>query len=131
MLLSEIALYLEMQGVAVRGQNVWAGEIPVNAPSDIAIALYETGGGPPLFVHNQNQRRVESAGVQAIVRATDYEVGRAKAEEIVRALTFRDRILSGVRYLSMVPVQSPIDIGRDGNERHRLSVNFDVMKEPS
>jgi len=130
MLLSEIALYLEIQGLAVRGQSVWAGEIPVDAPPT-AIALYETGGGPPQFVHNQNQRRVENAGVQVIVRAPDYEVGREKAEAIVRALTFRDRILSGVRYLSMVPVQSPIDIGRDGNERHRLSVNFDVMKEPS
>ncbi len=131
MLLSEIALYLELHGLAVRGQSVWAGEIPIDAPGQLAIGLYETGGGPPQFVHNQNQRRVENAGVQVIVRAADYEIGREKAEAIVRSLTFRDRILSGVRYLSMLPVQSPIDIGRDGNERHRLSVNFDVRKEPS
>src|SRR5687768_7182201 len=123
MLLSEIALYLEIGGLGQRAQNLHAGEIPIDAPGDLAIGLYETGGGPPQFVFEQNDRLVETPGLQVIVRAADYEVGRERIEAIVKKLTFRNRLLSGVRYLSMIPVQSPIDLGRDGNERHRLSVN--------
>ena len=48
-----------------------------------------------------------------------------------KTLTFRERVLSGVRYLSVLPTQSPIDLGRDGNERHLLACNFEVVKEPS
>ena len=130
MLLSEIALHLELSGVGVRGTDLFAGEIPANAPPH-AIGLLETGGGAPVFVHNQNRRIAETPGFQVRVRDPDYEAARQKIEAIAESLTFRDRVLSGVRYLSVLPTQSPLDLGRDGNEHHLLVCNFDVIKEPS
>jgi hypothetical protein len=130
MLLSEIASYLEASGVGTRAEDLFAGEIPIDAPA-FAIGLLETGGGPPRFVHERNDRRVESPGLQVRVRGPDYEPAREKIEAIVQALTFRHRVLSGVRYLSLVPTQSPFNLGRDGNERHVLVCNFEVSKEPS
>lgn len=130
MLLSEIALYLEVNGIAVRAQNLFAGEIPAHAP-ELAIGLIETGGGPPRFVHERERRITETPGFQVRVRGPEYEGAREKIEAIVETLTFRERVLSGVRYLSVVPTQSPIDLGRDDNERHLLACNFDVVKEPS
>ncbi len=131
MILSEIASYLEASGVGIGAGNMFAGEFPLDAPADLAIALLETGGGPPRYVHENNAPAVETPGMQVRVRACDYVVARDKIEEIVKALTFRRRSLSGVRYLSMLPVQSPIDLGRDAKERHVLVCNFDVIKEPS
>jgi len=130
MLLSEITQLLELNGIGVRGTDLFAGEIPAHAPPTV-IGLLETGGGPPQFVHNQNQRLTEAPSFQVLVRSVDYETARQKCEAIVRALTLRNQILSGVRYLSILPVQSPIDLGRDGNERHKVSCNFEVIKEPS
>ena len=130
MLLSEIALYLENHGVGVRAENLFAGEIPIGAPG-LAIGLLETGGGPPPFVHDRNDRLVETPGLQVRVRGTRYEEARQKMEDVITVLTFRRQMISGVRYLSVLPTQSPIDLGRDGNDRHLLVCNFDVSKEPS
>jgi|RhiMetdeSRZDD1v2_1073273.scaffolds.fasta_scaffold144750_3 Bacteriophage minor capsid protein len=130
MLLSEITQLLEVNGIGVRGTDLFAGEIPAHA-SQACVGLLETGGRPPQFVHNQNQRLAEAPGFQVLVRSADYEAAREKCEAIVRLLTFRNQTLSGVRYHSIVPVQSPIDLGRDGNELHKVACNFDVIKEPS
>jgi hypothetical protein len=130
MLLSEIASYLESKGVGTRGVDLFAGEIPLTAP-EIAVGLIETGGGPPAYVHGKNEPVVVFPGIQLRVRAADYEIGRSRIDAIVKELTFRDAILGGVRYLSVVPVQEPIDVGRDDNDRHQFVCNFEIMKEPS
>jgi hypothetical protein len=130
MLLTDIALYLENSGLGVRAQNLFAGEIPAHA-QDHAIGLLESASAPPEFVHEQNRRIAERPGLQVNVRDADYEVARNKIEAILEALTFRDRIINGVRYLSVVPTGSPISLGRDGNERHLFVCNFDIVKQPS
>ena len=88
-------------------------------------------GGPPEFVHEQNRRIAEKPGLQVNVRDPDYEIAREKIEAILEALTFRNRMINGVRYLSVVPTSSPFPLGRDGNERHQFVCNFDIVKTPS
>ena len=118
MLLTEIAHFLEGQGHGVFAEDLFAGEIPASAPPE-AIGLLETGGGPMEFVHNQNQPVAESPGFQLRVRGLDYEEARARIEAVMRTLTLRHGILSGVRYQSIVPVAAPFYVGRDGNERRQ------------
>src|SRR5262245_39150700 len=130
MLLTDIALYLENSGLGVRTTTLFAGEIPAHAQNH-AIGLIETPGGPPEFVHEQNRRVVEKPGLQVNVRDTDYEVAREKIEAILEALTFRNQVINGVRYLSVLPAASPLPLGRDGNERHQFVCNFDIVKQPS
>jgi hypothetical protein len=130
MLLNEIASFLEVNGLGIRGTDLFAGEIPAHAPQTV-VGLLETGGGPPQFVHSQSQRLAEAPSFQVMVRSADYEAARERCEAIVRILTVRNQTLSGVLYHWIVPVQSPIDLGRDGNELHKVACNFDVMKEPS
>jgi hypothetical protein len=130
MLLNEIASFLEVNGLGIRGTDLFAGEIPAHAPQTV-VGLLETGGGPPQFVHSQSQRLAEAPSFQVMVRSADYEAARERSEAIVRILTVRNQTLSGVLYHWIVPVQSPIDLGRDGNELHKVACNFDVMKEPS
>ena len=39
--------------------------------------------------------------------------------------------MSGTRYLEFVAVQAPFQLGRDDNQRHMWSLNFNVKKEVS
>lgn len=128
MFLSEIAHFLEVAGHGTRGADLFAGEIPAGAPA-LAVGLLEPPGAPPQFVHNQNAPIVESPGLQVRVRGPDYEAVRSKAQAIADALTFRNRVLDGVLYLSVLPTQTPFDLGRDGNERHIVICNFEVTKQ--
>jgi hypothetical protein len=130
MFLTEIARFLEAQGHGLFAQDLFAGEIPANAPPQ-AVGLLESGGGPMEFVHNQNAPVAENPGLQLRVRGPDYEEARARIEAIARVLTLRHGSLSGVRYQSIVPVAAPFYLGRDGNERFEFVCNFEVMKEPS
>jgi hypothetical protein len=130
MLLSEIALFLEQQGIGVRAEDLFAGEIPAKSP-DNAIGLLNTPGAAYEFVHNANQPVAESPGFQLRVRGPDYEEANARIEAAARVLTLRHQVLSGVRYQSVVPASPPFYLERDGNERHVFVCNFEVSKEPS
>jgi Bacteriophage minor capsid protein len=130
MLLSEIAGFLEMMDVASRGVDLFAGEIPMTAPA-AAIGIVETGGTAPSFVHNQETPNVVSPSVQVVTRAEDYETARLRIDEVVKTLTFRNRLINGVRYLSVIPTQEPLPLGRDANERFVFVCNFEIIKEPS
>jgi len=64
-------------------------------------------------------------------RSTDYVTARNRAEEIYVLLDGLSRNLptsTGTQYQSIEAVSPPFDIGRDRNERHLVSNNFDVWR---
>jgi hypothetical protein len=130
MLLTDIALCVEQAGLGTPGETLFAGEIPAHARNHV-VAIIESPGASPDFVHDKNDRVVERPSVQVNVRDNEYQVARDKIEKIIKALTFRNRLINGVRYLSVLPASSPLPLPRDGNERHSFVCNFNVVKEPS
>jgi len=123
-LLDDIALYLETQGVGTCGTDIFAGTMP-SQPNN-CIVLYEYAGYPRYLVWNG-----ERPGLQVRVRNTSYSAGRTKIEEVVQTLhgVCEYTAPSGVRYLLIRAEQSPESLGQDDNGRFEWVVNFDVIKE--
>src|SRR5262245_42728080 len=97
-LLEDLASTLQTAGVGTLSQDLFLGLLP-DAP-DRALALYETGGLPPLYVHQSLLPSLIRPGVQVRVRSAAYEDGRAHIQDAYDALCQAD-------YLSIQPVQEP------------------------
>ena len=133
MLLNDIATYLEAQSTRLTvGVNLTKSFMP-DTP-DTVTTLYETGGLFPLhaFSTGGGTRIYERPGLQVLSRSTDYEVARAVLEDVFVILDgLANTTLptaTGVAYAAVDAVQSPFEIGRDSNDREKLSVNFTIMK---
>jgi hypothetical protein len=131
MLLDEIGAFLEAAGIGAVGQVIFLGGIPV-AANDQAVILRETSGFRPDFIHNQTGVAIDKPSLQVTVRDRHFEQARLRIKTVAETLTaVANQTISGTRYLRIAPAQSsPIDLGPDENNRHRLVMNFDVMKDP-
>ncbi len=113
------------------GGNVFVSQVPDSAP-DTSVTIYETGGIGPYFGLTSSGPVVETPGLQIVCRSTSYAVARANAELIYSTLyTPTNTTLTGSTtiYLSITPQQSPFDMGRDDNGRHRVTCNYLAQKE--
>lgn len=137
MILDEIVAYLAAQStdftrLAGSGGNLSAGIMPDASPAPDTIAtVYETGGLPVVHTFSTDgvNREFEQPRIQIVTRSTDYQTARNLADTAFKLLDgLSDTTLSGTHYMDISAVQSPFSIGRDGNERHLVSVNFDVRK---
>lgn len=141
MILEDIANYLTSQGIVVPG-----GSVPEQSPAygvyygflpdmpNRAVALFETGGGPPIHTHSSGPGNavMEQPRVQVVVRSTSYAAGRQAIQRIYESLDgFRPRLLGGVRYHWAAAVQAPFLLERDANQRPVFACNFSFMKELS
>ncbi|MCM8901325.1 minor capsid protein [Caldicoprobacter algeriensis] len=121
-LLDDIALYLQQQGVGVIGTDIFKGQMP--AAPDNCIALFEYAGEPP-DLHWPG----EYPSLQAMVRNKSYAAGREKIEQIKDALHgLSETVINGHRYLLIQARQSPFFLERDENARAIFVCNFRVMK---
>lgn len=143
MLLDDVLTYLDAQSTALKKLagstgNLTKAFMPDGAPApDTLVALYETGGVAPQHVMSTGgiTRLFENPRLQAVSRSTSYETARDNAETV---FTILDGLAStnlptstGTVYVDVTAIQSPFSIGRDGNGRYLVSVNFDVRKELS
>ncbi len=137
MLGDDIADVLSSGGVGTVATNIFVGQMPDNV--DTGLSVIETGGAFPLRTMGAGASAigaptapVELPRVQVLSRSPIYATARAKAQDAFNLLDgIAARTINGVRYLYITAVQSPMDLGRDKNNRAHFSVNFDVVKAVS
>lgn len=131
MVLAELAAFLETAGIGTRGVNLFYGQDVDTV--DNAVWLLEYTGAAPDPKLGQGTVDEESPRVQINVRNLGYDAGRAKAEAIMVALVSiaSGTLLSGTRYLSVLPTSQPSVLSRDKNDRWRFVLNVIAMKELS
>lgn len=127
----DIALYLEAQGFGTfAGTTSWAINVSrePNSPDD-AITVYDTGGGealPDITLYEPT--------IQVRVRSQSYTDAYAKAEAIRDLLilpTTRTLGASSDTFYIGIWLQSDIlSIGRDDNDRHLLTTNYRIQRQP-
>jgi hypothetical protein len=105
---------------------------------DVALALYEPGGAPPLAALNTSVPVVEQPRIQLTSRALTYRPARNNAQtvwDVLFALVNVDIAKTGstgtTAWKSAEPVNSPVDTGRDSNERNIVTADFQLQKEMS
>lgn len=132
-LLNELKLKLDALGTL---GTLKIGFMPAS-PDEIGV-LYEYGGFSPYKGYGVAGLQYERPGVQLVFRGApfDYAGPRAKAEIAYKYLaTIQPGALGATvttQYLSITPRQAPHPVEMvDTNNRHRIGVNFLVMKEPS
>lgn len=123
-LLDDIALYLQQQGIGMIGVDIFKGQLP--ATPDNAIALFEYAGEP----QDLTDANLEYPGLQVLVRNKSYSAGRQKIEQARSALHgLTEATINNVRYLLIQARQSPEALPRDENGRAIFVVNFRIIKE--
>lgn len=128
--LDDVRLYLIDGGVTF---PIYLGAMPEGP--DRAVALYETGGLPPIHgMHaGPGGPLVERPRVQVVARAEQggYAAARAEVERAKDLLDWMpDGTVNGTRYLHGEAVQEPFGFGVDANNRPRVACNFQLVKEP-
>mgnify|MGYP001559215450 CR=1 FL=1 len=101
---------------------------------DQVIALFETGGGPPVHAMNAGPGTavVERPHVAVWTRAAIPTTARKKAQDVFFSLdALGDKTINGVRYLSVFALQSPFLLQRDETSRPIYVTNFEVVREPA
>ncbi len=128
-MLDDIGALLVANGLGTLGTNLFLSLLPANV-ADASVVITETGGSGPGYVHETAQASTESPSFQVIVRDNDYGNARSKADSIWKLLSRqRNTLLSGSKYLSIRPIQSPFPLGKDENERLQIIANYAVVKE--
>jgi hypothetical protein len=125
MMLADLAAYLEDRELATFGEDLFAGRMNDDPPE--SACLYEYPGGPPERVQGGNAWANPS--VQLVVRDSDYAAGRARIEEMHRALTgLRNTVIDGTLYLAVLERQEPFFLERDKSNRVLFACNYDVQR---
>jgi hypothetical protein len=125
----DLALYLAEQGLGTFGADVgWSINVSTEpAAPDETITLYDTGGPAPYLVDEDLRR----PAVQVRVRSPLPESAYAKMDAVVRELIAPlERVLYGSRYVGVYMTSDILSIGRDENNRLRLTANFEAERHP-
>lgn len=124
MLLDDIGLYLQTQGLGTLGTTLFLGSIPLDTPElsivNSLIALLETPGLPPERVHDGPAASIEQPVIQVLVRGEPhgYEAARALSEDLYRTLDGLTNItMQGTLYLWLLAQQPPFLLRWDAMAR--------------
>lgn len=130
MLLDEVGTFLQQNAEGTLGTDLFLFEMPPESP-DVAVAVIETGGLAPEFIHsNPTRQTYERPTFQVVARDPNPKTARTKAENIYKLLgSVVNTSLSGTRYLRIFPTQSPFRLGRDENDRALIACNYEAFKE--
>lgn len=130
-MLVQIAKYLDSKGVGVFDEVGTNGTIYISfipQMPDAVIGIFSTGGAIA-----DGKIPYDLPTVQIIVRDTNPAAGFEKGKEIYNLLHgfHHDYFIAGGNWvLNCRGIQSqPIHIGRDENERHEYSLNFELEIE--
>ena len=128
----DIALYLAGLGVGTfGGATSWA--LAVNrepeAPDDV-VTVYDTGGGEPFA-----DIELYEPTIQVRARSKTFTTAYAKHEQIRSLLILPTVRMIGeaddlTRYVGIWMQSDILDIGRDENDRHLLTANYRILRQP-
>lgn len=126
MLLDEIGQFLIDQNL-VGGATGWTlakGWMPPE-PNKV-VGVFEYPGEPPFA----GRIEIDIPAFQIRVRAEkeDYVAARTEIEAIYLALHGYSGTLSGVYYVMITALASPLPLGRDENERPEIVQNFSAKR---
>lgn len=133
MILDDIIYYLSGAAIGLTsGTNLFASVMP-DAP-DRACGVYEAGGYSPIHAMSGSagSALVERPRVQVITRAGNYQAARQLAQNVFQSLDgLTNAVINNTNYLLLSAVASPAAMGLDSTGRHRIVINFDVIKKVS
>jgi hypothetical protein len=135
-LLSELAYYIETQGLAARGTNLFYGPMKEFYP-DTVVLLNEYGGlldEPDEGAAEGRVTRLEYPRAQVRVRGprNDFNTPWNLAEAIRAALVSIEQItIQGAFYVSIEALQPPFPLRVDENQRQEIVFNVEVTKRLS
>lgn len=131
MVLEELGVYLQAEGLGILGTTLFLGGLPVDAPNittqDAITALVETPGFPAEYVHDVADVGWEQPVIQILVRGApyDYATARTWAQDIFLALgQIRNQALSGTYYFWVSPLQSVFKLRDDDFSRPIMTCQF-------
>ena len=131
MLLDDLGLYLQTEGLGTLGITLFLGGLPVDAPNattpDAITALVETPGFATQYVHTPTGVSWEQPVLQTLTRGApyDYAGARAWAQDIFLALgRIGNQTLSGTYYFWVVPLQSIFKLRDDDFSRPIMTGQF-------
>lgn len=132
---AELAQYLEDEGVGTfPSDSAWSINVSrMPDKPDRAIALRDGAGGEPLSY----ELELRAPTVEIRIRGEDYAAVADKFDEIFRLLCQTDenppstRTIGNGRYIGIWLDSDMIDLGRDENDRFRVSGNYRINRQPS
>lgn len=136
-ILAELGAYIETNSTATFKLGGSTGNLQLSIMDDTmpntVVVLYETGGSGTAYTFSTGAgvaRAYEQPTIQVLSRSTSYQTARNNAGNIYDLLDgLSNTTMTGVTYLSIEAAQPPFSIGRDENNRHRVSVNFNIRKQ--
>lgn len=121
---TDIATYLQTQGIGTIGTNIFIGELPPKP--DTCCSVFTYGANPPSLVWNG-----EFPDVQVRVRGETHDLALAKAYAVMKALHKKTEITVNSHLYHFIGAKhSPTSLGREaGRARWLYVVNFTVERE--
>ena len=138
MVLDDLAIYLQAQGLGMRGTTIFEGRLPADAPgggvADALIVLFPVPGLSPLHVHSIVGPGVEQPVVQVRIRGGTtqgaYAAMWATAEQAFVALdSISNQAINGTFYQRIMALQSPFALPEDEYGRPTLIFNVRCVRE--
>lgn len=125
----DIARHIGVQGLgqwaATSGWGIYCAEEP--AAPDSVITVYDTGGRDPLLYGED----VRQPTIQVRVRSHSYLDAYAKHRAIADAMhQIFGRVIDTHFYVGVWMTGDIISLGRDGNDRYRLTANYQITRKP-
>lgn len=117
--LDQLALYLAAEGLGTAGRDILVNVEPADVEK--GILLRQFGGGRIADYHGGGPRRLEFQGV---FRASVYSEALRLAEQVIDALTLRQRQLGDTWFFGVDPMHEPIPFGREASGTYTFVVNF-------
>lgn len=134
MIITDLLDLLTTGSVATKGTNLFGGDQMPDTP-DAAVMVRPYGGFPQTLAFGATAGAVvlETARVQVEVRDLTYPLARTTMEKVFQVLhNMQPRTINGVAYNWIHAVQpEPMPLGKDGSQRSRLTMNFEVLKSHS
>lgn len=119
--ISEVAEYLEDNGVGTRGTDLFYSYLPGQAGT--ATAILDSGGPKP-----DESIPTKSPTFQVLVRAADYDTGKSKLDTI-RGLLHQKRnvqlVSGGIYFYFIFAISEGGHIGRNDAGQDEFSINFE------
>lgn len=122
-LVDNFATYLQTGGIGTVNTSIFVGTLP--ATVDNCVGIFHTGGRPP-----EKQFDIRYPTIQVVVRNTDKGAALSKADAVYALVKQRANmsLVSGETYVYLMnPLQEPVDIGSDKNNRHEVSLNIELI----
>jgi Bacteriophage minor capsid protein len=134
LVLDDIGLYLQTQGLGTLATDIFKGRLPEDAPGagvlDEVIALFAVPGQPPRRVHDIPGPGVSQPVVQIRFRgsasAGGYSAMWAKALQAYVALdSVTNQVINGVFFEKILALQEPFGFPED--EWRRPALGFNIL----